>query len=130
MSMNFYLKSNYCESCGRHEYELQIGLSSFGWQFIFRGYPELMIVSYDHWRIEFEKPGICILDEDGERYSVPDFEKMIYQKKKGMNATNIYKKKPETDKEKKYIEINRITHPSSGYWNDNDGNPFTSFYIP
>jgi len=49
MGTNYYVKTNECECCKRHDLK-HIGKASYGWSFGFHGIKEEGLVSWDAWK--------------------------------------------------------------------------------
>lgn len=66
MGTNFYLVTNPCPNCGRHERQ-HIGKLSMGWQFLFDISGE--IKNTTAWIYEIMKPSTIIEDEYGKLFT-------------------------------------------------------------
>ena len=108
MGTNYYHKTNICPQCGRFD-EAHIGKSSAGWQFSFRGYPEIR--SYKDWIKELKRNGV-IYDEYGRGVTLREFKSMVASKKSFKN----------------HYDYCKIDHPESvrDQWKDENGFSFQS----
>lgn len=80
MGTNFYWhkEGERCPTCGRHDdEELHIGKSSVGWEFSFRGYPELGLTSWAAWKNKLQEDGGKIVSEYGNALSLEEFRKKV-----------------------------------------------------
>ena len=76
MGTNYYLRTNHCHSCNRHD-ERHIGKLSCGWRFSFRGYRG-EIESYQDWLKVLQEGEI--FNEYEEKVSLEDFRKTVETK--------------------------------------------------
>jgi hypothetical protein len=65
MGTNYYVAKKSCEHCNRWDEEYHIGKDSYGWAFIFQGYPAERLTSWKAWK-EFLREQE-IRDEYGEK---------------------------------------------------------------
>jgi hypothetical protein len=131
MGTNYFLQGKACDSCGHVEIKKHIGKSSLGWEFHFRGYRELSIVSIEDWENECADERKVIVDEYGEKIEKVEFFRRARASKEEhalLNQYNVTVGQPQTEREKKYCETRHNQH---GYcsdrpcWKDNAGYAFT-----
>lgn len=130
MGTNYYLVNKPCPTCGHTREEKHIGKSSSGWQFLFRGYPEVGPVSFSEWLSELKEEGKEIRDEYGKHISLGEFINLVEYKKddlKNINGARIAHGHPVTQKEKEYLKESQnrsYGDRSKNYWIDDEGHPF------
>jgi hypothetical protein len=74
MGTNYYVRTNHCEHCNRHETQ-HIGKSSWGWAFSFRGYRYDGLCSWQDWKTYLKDK--VIIDEYDEIKPYDEFVNMI-----------------------------------------------------
>lgn len=97
MGTNYYLHTNICECCKRHD-SLHIGKSSAGWPFLFQGsgdYDEPEIRSYAQWRELMVQPGAKIVTEYGEEITFTEFEELVAAKQEYIKSRSHVNITPE-----------------------------------
>lgn len=91
MGTNYYLRTDVCQHCQREEHRIHVGKASMGWPFLFRGYRQYPpdgvpypITSAAQWWDFLERStagGGALVDEYGERQSVPHFRQYVESKR-------------------------------------------------
>lgn len=74
MTTNYYLIQNPCLHCGRGDKRLHIGLSAYGWRFLFQ-YIKGIAENIEQWQ-QLTKQGI-IIDEYEETMKYDDFWQLV-----------------------------------------------------
>lgn len=110
MGTNYYARVNHCDKCGRVNI-VHIGKSSFGWKFLWQGYPcmdeeKLPIKCKKDW-YNFLTDSIQISNGAGGIYSREEFIEMV--EKHNSNELNV---------------TEHTQSEYAHYWNDEEGNNF------
>jgi len=126
MGTNYFHQKKKCENLISTGYKKHIGKSSFGWQFLFRGYRDEDLVSYEKWIKELENPDKEIVDEYNETISLEAFKEMVGIKNDGLNHYNVLSNCPMTDDELKYCYL-LPDDISKEIWKDDEGHSFVEW---
>lgn len=74
---NYHAHFDVCQHCGHPKEVLHIGRLSAGWKFVFHGYPERGIRSFEDWKKILENPNVTISDGDAYPIAFADFVKLV-----------------------------------------------------